>query len=199
MGKLKLDFEWINPEEAKGAELRATWASLGLSVGDQAISFIDHRSRSVRKRLYLALYPLAEWIATHWWFLFYEMESPGRGTADQYEQRHNLRYGAEGFAVPSLTIQPLGEQIRLEWRPMFLEAQQLEFTASGSSYLAATELRDELAAFISAVLGRLHDSGIEGTLLEQEWLSIQSADSEESDFCAAVASRGLDPYSLSRR
>jgi IrrE N-terminal-like domain len=38
--------------------------------------------------------------------------------------------------------------------------------------------------------------GVEGTLLEEEWKGIRAADREERDFCSAVASLGLDPYSL---
>jgi hypothetical protein len=197
MSSLTLDFEWIDPAGAKGEELRATWARLEISIGTTAItSLIDYESRGIRNSVYLSLYPLAEWLATHWWFLFHEVATPGRSTSDQYDSRHNIRYGAEGFAVPSLTIQPLGEQIKLEWRRARLDAQNLEFTGSGSAHISATELRQTFSDFISAVLKRLQEVGIEKTLLEEEWRSIQAADSEEQDFCSAVASLGLDPYTL---
>lgn len=197
MSSLTLEFEWLNPEGIKGQELRATWASLEIRPSDNAVTFIDHSARSVRSNLFLPLYPLAEWITTHWWFLFHEVETPGRSTSDRYDKRHNIRHGAEGYAAPSLTIRPLGEQIKLEWNPSLLKAQQIEFISSGESYVPSSKLQHDLSNFISAVIKRLHEHGIEGTLLEQEWSSIQAVDSEELEFCTAAAALGLDPYSLS--
>jgi hypothetical protein len=200
MSKLTLDFEWIDPAEAKGPELRATWARLQISLdGDTITRLIDNATRSVRSSVFLPLYPLAEWIATHWWFLLVEVETPGRSTSDYYDKRHNLRYGSEGFALPSLTFQPMGERIRLGWQPAQLQAQNLEFTASGSGYVPGFELRQTLSDFITAVLGRLHEQGVEDTLLEEEWSSIQSVDSQELEFCSVVAALGLDPYTLSEQ
>lgn len=200
MSKLILDFEWIDPADAKGPELRATWARLQIALdGNPITRLIDDASRSVRSSVFLPLYPLAEWLAIHWWLLFSEIETPGRSASDQYEKRHDLRYGAEGFALPSLTIQPLGHQIRLVWRPVRLGAQNLEFTASGSAYVRAAELRQTLSDFINAVLKRLDEQGVQNTLLEKEWNSIQIVDSQEQEFCSAVASLGLDPYALSEQ
>jgi hypothetical protein len=197
MSGLTLDFEWIDPAGAKGRELRATWARLEIKAGDHSVTrVIDQSSRSVRNSLFLPLYPLAEWLTTHWWFLLHEIETLGRSTSDQYGTRHDLRHGAEGFALPSLTMQPLGEEIRLDWRPVLCTAQNLEFTASGSTSLPSSELRQRLADFISAVVERLQLQGVEGTLLEQEWRSIQEAEPDESAFCIAAASLGIDPYAL---
>jgi hypothetical protein len=197
MNGLTLNFEWVDPAEAQGAELRATWARLEISLDEIRITrLIDFESRGIRNSVFLPLYPLAEWLATHWWFLFYEVETLGRSTSDQYDRRHNLRNGAEGFAVPSFTIQPLGEQIKLEWRRARLDVQNLEFTESGSVHVSARDLRQTLSDFISAVLKRLQEMRIEGTLLEEEWRSIQAVDPEERNFCSAVASLGLDPYTL---
>jgi hypothetical protein len=200
MSKLTLDFEWIDPAGARGPELRATWASLQISLDGNAVTrLIDEVSRSVRSHLFLPLYPVAEWLATHWWFLFHEVETPGRSTSEQYENRHNLRHGAEGFALPSLTIQPMGDQVRLIWQPVRLEAQNLEFTASGSVQVSESELRQTLSDFISAVLRRLQEQGVEETLLAREWNSILAADEEEREFCATVASLGIDPYTLDEK
>lgn len=197
MSKLTLDFEWIDPAGAKGPELRATWASLQIFVDGKVVTrLIDDKSRSVRSCVFLPLYPIAEWLATHWWFLFHEIETPGRSVSEQYEKRHNLRYGAEGFALPSLTMQPMGEQIKMIWQSVRLQAQNLEFTAAGSDYVSTVELRQTLSDFIDVVLRRLQEQGVESTLLEIEWSSIQSADLEEREFCATAASLGVDPYTL---
>lgn len=200
MTDLILDFEWLDPGEAKGPELRATWAKLEIKFDSSVISCLsDHANRSVRSSLYLPLYPLAEWFATHWWFLFHEIETLGRSASEEYEKRHNLRYGAEGFALPSLLIQPLGEQMRLEWSSVQLCAQNIEFTAHGSAHIPATRLRQNLSDFIIAVLTRMQDQGVEDSLLKQEWEGIQGAGSDEIDFCTAAAALGLDPYALAEK
>jgi hypothetical protein len=197
MSGLTLDFDWIDPAEAKGPELRATWARFEIRLqGEPITRIIDLGSRSVRSSLFLPLYPLAEWLATHWWFLFHEVETLGRTTSDQYEERHNLRFGAEGFALPSLAIQPLGEQIGLEWKPLRLDAQNVEFTGHGSGYVPVADFRQNLSDLISAVIRRLHEHGIEGSFLEQEWNGLQASDSDERSFCEAAASLGVDPYTL---
>jgi hypothetical protein len=194
---LTLDFEWIDPADAKGPELRATWARLEIRLEEEPITrLIDLGSRSVRSSLFLPLYPLAEWLATHWWFLFHEIETLGRSTSDHYGERHNIRHGAEGFALPSLTVQPLGEQIRLDWRPVRLSAQNVEFTASGSRHVPASELRQSFSDLISAVVKRLQEQDVEDTLLDREWRNIQAIDAEEESFCEAVAALGIDPYTL---
>lgn len=164
--------------------------------GDAITRLIDGASRSVRSSLFLPLYPLAEWIATHWWVLFHEVETLGRSTSDQYENRYNLRNAAEGFALPSLTIQPLGAQVKLDWKPIRLTSRNLEFTGSGSAYIPAVRLQQTFSDFITAILGRLADQGIENTLLEREWKSIQTLDSEEKEFCSAAAALGVDPFTL---
>jgi hypothetical protein len=198
MNGLQLDFEWIDPEGARGPELRATWASLEIRFDGAAITrAIDNSSRSVRNSLFLPLYPLAEWFATHWWFLLHEVEAPGRSTSDLYAKRHSLRDAGEGFALPSLTIQPLGESfVRLAWEPVELEAQNLEFTASGSGVVSVSQLREALSNFVTAVLKRLQQQGVEGTLLESEWNHIQILEPDEEEFCIAAASLGLDPYAV---
>lgn len=194
---LNLEFEWIDPAEARGQELRATWARFEMTLaGDPITRVIDGASRSVRSSLFLPLYPLAEWIATHWWVLFYEVETLGRSTSDEYDRRHNLRNGAEGFALPSLTIQPMGEQVKLDWRPMRLASRNLEFTGSGSAHVSTARLQQTFSDFITAVLGRLADQGVENTLLEREWTGIQTLDSEEVEFCSTAAALGVDPFTL---
>ena len=107
--QFRLDFEWQDPGAAKGEELRATWGSICIHLGEACITELqDRRSRSVRRQLYLPLYPLAEWIACNWWFLTTETEC--RSVNDrEFERRHNLRWAREGFALPSLSIVSLGD------------------------------------------------------------------------------------------
>jgi hypothetical protein len=197
MSEIDFDFEWIDPGAARGAELRATWARFELRVDGEPITRLsDLSSRSVRNSLYLPLYPLAEWIATNWWFLFFEIEAPGRDTCGGYSARHNIRTGAEGYALPSLSINPTGESILLDWTPIRLAAPRIEFLSQGGARFEAAQITEFFTNLIQVVLRRLDDLGVTSTLLHEEWQAISTADSGEIEFCAASAALGLDPYAL---
>lgn len=197
MSEIDFDFEWIDPGAARGAELRATWARFELLVdGEPVTRLSDLTARSVRSSLYLPLYPLAEWIATNWWFLFFEIEAPGRDSSGGYFNRHNIRSGAEGYAVPSVLISPTGGSVLLEWRPIRLASYRIEFLGEGSARFATAQVREFFANLIQVVLRRLDDLGLTSTLLHEEWKAISTADEEEVEFCAASAALGLHPYTL---
>jgi hypothetical protein len=195
---LKIEFEWIDPAETRGPELRATWASLRISVDGQPITRVyDSRSRSVRENIFVPCYPLAEWLATHWWFLHYEVETPGNSSRAGLLNRHNLRSGREGFAIPSLSIWPVGETLQLEWHPTRPEHEAVEFISSGLAHVSLDEFDSEMTTFITAVIERLVEFDVTETLLQSEWEQIQNVGTEEREFCIAAASLGLDPYTLS--
>ena len=70
MSELNFEFDWVDSEGIRGAELSTTWASLKIAVGDSVVTRIeDKRAKTVRDFVYVPLYPLAEWLATNWWFL----------------------------------------------------------------------------------------------------------------------------------
>jgi hypothetical protein len=197
MANLQFEYEWIDPAGVRGAELRATWARFEIRVDrDPVTRLADFASKSIRTSLFLPLYPLAEWLATHWWSLLYEVETPGRSTEEGYESRHSLRSASEGFALPSLSIRPVGESVRLDWRPIRLEAQNIEFAGEGRTHISSQAFRESVSQLLTGVLGRLRAMGVEGTLLEQEWTSILETDRDEEAFCVAAAALGLDPYDL---
>jgi hypothetical protein len=199
MNDLRINFEWIDPAGAEGPELRATWARLQLLIDGEPITRpLDNVSKTVRDSLFLPLYPLAEWLATHWWFLLNEIETPGRSTEETYASRHDLHFASEGFAIPSTLIKPLGSMVRIEWSPGEFPHQRIEFVGHGNAYISAEHFTTVFSDFLSSVTGRLTDLGITDTLLQEEWKSILEAESEEQKFCEASASLGLDPYSLNR-
>jgi hypothetical protein len=194
MDELKFELEWDRVDGSLGDELAATWARLSVLVDETAISEVyDHRSLGVRRHLFIPLYPLAEWLASHWWTLLYKPEVPGR---EGYDFRHNLRFGPEGFAFPELIIKPAGERALIEWRAFDLPEAQVSFSSSGSRTLDLADIRQSLADLIDTVLARLDQRGVRDTFLHREWQDIRVADEEETAFCIAAARLGQDPYGL---
>lgn len=195
MSSLHFDFDWVSPEGARGAELRATWARFRLEADGAAITRVeDLTAKSVRDSIYGPLYPLAEWIAMNWWAIFHEARSPFRGSA--FIRRHDISFATEGFALPALTISVEGSHTLLQWRRNPLPSCRVDFIDEGTARVPTQEFQDTLRSFVQAVVTRLEDQNVENTLLALDWKAITSADKEERDFCEAAGRLGLDPYDV---
>jgi len=195
--RLRIEFDWEDPQAAKGPELRATWARLIIMVNGVPITQVqDYGARSVRDGIYVPLYPLAEWLAMHWWSLFHEYENPRRVASGSYAMRHNLRYAQEGFALPDLAIRPMGRTVSLAWKISDMPARGVRFLQEGLAHIETDVVYEALQQFITAVLRRLDIMEVPNTPLEDEWKAIEASEPEEQRFCEAVAALGLDPYSL---
>lgn len=186
--------EWLDPGAARGDELRATWARLEIYVDDHiATKVVDSfTARSVRDAIYVPAYPLAEWIATHWWFLLFERHEARPG----FDRRHCLRYAGDGFAFPSVTILSDGIKSSIEIEPRASPNAGVQFLEGFCATVDQTQVFEEFRSFISAVCLRLEEQNVHGTLLQEDWKAISSARQDEIDFCQCVASMGRDPYAL---
>ena len=104
MQKLKFEIDWVDAERINGPELSATWASLRIYAGDSVITrVLDARAKTVRDFVYVPLYPLAEWLATNWWFLTQEINNPEKEDDPDFHRRHALSASREGYAFPDLS------------------------------------------------------------------------------------------------
>ena len=194
---LCFDFEWQDPAGARGDELRATWASLSILIDDKPVTELqDRRTKSVRTRVFLPLFPLAEWFAENWWFLQSEAEQPSTPDSREFDRRHNLRWAREGFVLPSLRFVTRGENVEAQWQPLDIPDAGIKFLGSGHAVMPGTSYSETLRDFVNAVAARLDESGLSGTTLHEEWAAIQGADIGEQEFCCAAARLGTDPYAV---
>lgn len=203
MKQVKLHIEWEDPKGARGDELAATWASFRIMVGDVCVTRLSSlaSSNSIRGSVQMPLYPLAEWFTFNWWHLHAEMQGAsdrlGAEGMKSFRKRHNLRAAQEGFSLPDLMMYPVSpSQMKLEWQAGHLQFQEVSFIESGKAYCNTEQVIEELERFITAVVDRLSDRGVEGTVLQKEWESIQSVDPEEREYCLVAAGLGMDPYSI---
>jgi hypothetical protein len=187
---LNLVTEWEDPKKAKGPELRATWASLRIECANEVVTrFYDKDLNTVHHQVYGPLYPIAEWVAYHWFQILY-------GTDRAPERAQDLRFGAEGFALPRLRFCAEGESVRLRWAPYVHNGAKVEFLGTGEVALPRARVEGALASFLNRVTTRLQQNQISGTPLQNEWESILQLDQEEREFCIAAATLGLDPFDL---
>lgn len=197
MSDLSLDFEWLDPLGARGAELRSTWARLAVHVaGRYPTRVVDAAARTVRDSIYVPLYPIAEWLAANWWRVLFEMESSERAKDPSYDSRHNLRSAREGYSLPALSFHSVGELMQLRWDAEVLVHHGVEFLESGSAYVTLADVQRSLSAFITSVVARLDESDVTGTFLQQEWAAISSISKDEAEFCIAAATLGMDPFDV---
>lgn len=193
---LKFEIDWLGTSSSvRSAELRETWARLTISVGDDVVTLVeDVQNRSIRRSIYVSLYPFAEWIATNWWLLRFN----GRGQRRFDVERRQTTLGAgDGFLWPDLRIVPEGESTELTWwsdqRPRV--GAESRYLAQGTATVSSDETMFELTRLVQAVIDRLDEADLNETPLHKEWSASTGLDSDESEFAEASARLGLDPFS----
>lgn len=194
MSAFRILTEWEDPKRAKGPELRATWASLKIECAagenpEVITRWFDNSFNTLRLQIFGPMYPLAEWIAFHWFQILY-------GTDRQPEQAQDIRFGAEGYALPRLSFCSEGDQVRLRWNPYTHHGAKVEFLGEGDQVIPRPIVENELAGFVFRTIARLNEYDIENTPLQLEWRSILELEQEEREFCIAAASLGLDPFTV---
>ncbi len=193
---LRLEIDWLGTSSAvRSAELRATWARLTISVGDDVVTLVEDLSNmSVRRSIYVSLYPLAEWIATNWWLLRFDGHGFRRFDA---ERRHTTLGAGDGFLWPDLRIVPEGEFTELSWWPDRSPrvGADCRYLGQGTAVVPSAHAARELAGLVTAVIERLDEAGLHETPLHKEWRAAIDLDEEEAEFAEAAARLGLDPFS----
>lgn len=195
---LAIDLEWVSPENARGAELRATWARISISVDDIVVTqCADAAHSSFRKAIYVSAYPIAEWLVWNWWTLLWEAPNERRTSRTIFRQRHSLASASEGFALPDLEFSAEGANVVIEWREIDWPEAQVAFVGSGRVGIRRDQLEQSLTDFVERVIRQLEDSGIRETQLQNEWNAIKALDDDERQFCRLSGTLGRDPFNVS--
>lgn len=195
--RLTFKYNWEDSGAVRGDELKATWSTFSIVFHDEIITeIVDQKSSSSKEHLYIPLYPLAEWIVINWWFLMYEPFTPEKYDRQEYEKRHNMAYAREGYALPFLAFQPIGDKIILSWKESRLPHHKVKFINSGEATISLSSLYECLYDFVSSIIERLELKHISGTLLQREWEVIHQLDGEQKLFCQIAASTSVDPFGI---
>ena len=197
MPQFNFHTQYVDSEGVKGSELAETWATLEIRAGDSCVTrVLDHRAKTVRDFVHVPVYPLAEWLATNWWFLTYELENPTKEGDPEFHRRHSLSANSEGYAFPNLEVVPAGACTRISWTQDLSPWSKVEFLERGELWVDSGAFRETCIDFVDGVIRRLVSRGVDHTFLQEEWAAVQAADQEESRFCATAGALGRDPYSL---
>ncbi len=199
MPEVRFEFDWVDSDGINGPELSTTWAALQIVARDSVITrILDRRSKSVRDFIFVPLYPLAEWLATHWWFLANDYPNSNKLNDPEFRHRHSLNSSSEGYAFPDVQVTSSGTRTLLVWTSGAPKWSKVEFLDQGYASINSAEFRQACSDLIDSVIRRLESSGIENSYLQEEWAAIQSTelDEEELEFCESAAGLGWDPYDL---
>ena len=197
MTAIDFQFDWHDGNGLRGPELAATFASLRIDVGRQPLTRVfDEVARTVRNQVFVPLYPVAEWLASNWWFMAFEHENVQKKEHPAFIRRHSLGTSTDGYALPDLTIIPSGGRTQVRWGERPPAHTRVGFLSSGSAIVDRDEFIYDCASLIDGVVGRLLEHDICSTFLQDEWAAIQASDAEESSFCEMAAGLGWDPYDL---
>lgn len=196
MSGLRFEFEWQDAGGVRGRELAATWARFEAYLdGVPVTEFQDLRAQTIRKGPFVSLYPVAEWLASNWWSLWFEERAK---LANSSIERHSLGTAREGFALPDLRLWPEGGEVLVEVEQSEQPLCAARFLNSRIARVPSLAARDEVTRLIEAVLEKLRLAGVTGTPLEEEWQLIgrTQADAGQGALCEYAARLGLDPYDL---
>ncbi len=197
MTGLRFTTDWQDGEGLPGPELAATYASLRIDVQGRLLTqVLDHRAQTVRDHIFVPLYPIAEWLASNWWFLVHEHENRVKREDLAFRHRHSLGTSTDGYALPNLTIVASGGRTSLTWGDHRPGWTAIQFLDRGSATVERDQFMQGCTEFIDRVIRRLISHDISSTFLQDEWDAIQNADEGEQAFCEMSAGLGWDPYDL---
>lgn len=174
-----------------------TMAKLTIRVGDTvATEVYDRYLREFRDHVFVPLSQVAEWAVLHWWRLLHEPAQASGRQRPGFAARHDLSHAGFGFALPHVSLRPLGEFVRAVATRSSPRDAALEFRADADALLRRDDLEGELVSLVEAVLARLRETGSAFPDLEADWRAIRTADADDRAFCRAAALAGLDPYDV---
>lgn len=195
---IRMAFDWVEASPSTDLLAQSTMAALTIEVDGYVVtSVLDRRSRSCRNHVVTPLVYVSEWLVANWWRLFHEVENERTPRGD-FAETHDLAFVGEGFLLPSLTIAPTPQKMRLRWKRYRPLHSEIEFTEQGEALVDRQDLGEAVQTIVEATRGRLAADGLTAGCLERDWKAIQAVDNGEREFCRAAALYGQDPFAVSQ-
>lgn len=186
---MKVSTDWIDAGRDDAPALSATVCKLTIEVGGKNICCLyDREELAQQNYTVVPAYPLAEGLATKWWWLV-----AGRSG------KLCLRRFREGFALPNITVSIDGREITIECDRYQYDNPAVNFLESAIEMVSVGKFETMARNLITDVLERLGKKQIGKTTLEERWADIRRSqnDPEEREFCEAAGAMGVDPYMAS--
>jgi hypothetical protein len=196
MKAFEISRTWL-PKKGE-SELDVTMAQLKLTVGGKNVTeFVeDYGDRC--DHLEIPAYFLAEWIAENWWPLLWEPRKSEELSDDaEFLARHSMLAAQHGFVLPKVTFVPTGKTINISANAREVPHADVKFRFSAHASPLREDAEKELRKFVDAVCGRLDQSLVSDTGLQQAWQLVREVTKDEIQFCRFAGALGLSPYDVS--
>jgi hypothetical protein len=190
--RLQIDTHWERLERGAPEE-RATFAALGIHVGDRWLTEAeDLFVGRTRREVHLSAYRLAEWFTWNWWRLRWE---PFR-QSESWNLAHKMATIGGGYVWPNVTIVTDGERVILDPIPSEPRpSEPLRYLSSIPLLVSADSFEAGVETFVRRVIEQLRSSSVDRTNLNDLWesLSAERTDAKLFRFRKLEALLGWDP------
>ena len=184
------------PLEDGAPEERAVYGVLSISArGAHLSEGFDHYNESYRRGPLVSGYPLAEWLAWHWWRLRWE---PRRQDTD-WMLAHRMTAVGGGYVWPNVTIFSDGCRAALVAKPSSRpDAKPFRYTRELAVTLSASEWEAAVDDFFLHIIARLDADDLKATNLHRllDDLRAERSDPELSRLRRIEALLGCNPEDL---
>nr|WP_297385000.1 hypothetical protein [uncultured Roseateles sp.] len=172
MSDLRFTLTW-GASESGEPEVRATAAHLGLYVGDVNLTRNeDIWSKSVRDNVFLAAYPLAQWLASSWWRLVYEPLPPsGKQPTHGWRMAHEVGAANHGFVWPNIVMACDTEAVQVWAAAAMSPRQSVQYLQSlpAPKAIPLSRFQRSIRDFIQATLTQLDAKALRHSDLAALW------------------------------
>lgn len=183
---MKHSIEWLEDAINAAPEERATVGDLRLCLNEQNVTKYLAGDK-LGDHITIALYGLVDGIVHRWWSIF--------GERDREFSLKNFR---TGYLFPDIRIQFDGAAFEISAIQCAYTNPDLRFWGGTQEVVTREAGEAWLSSLVEDVLARLEEKGIAYTSAALRWKRITaSRRSNESIFCEAAGSLGLDPYKIS--
>lgn len=178
---------------------KKTMAMLELSLNEMKLTqHEDIWSQTIRDSVLVSAYPLAMWLASSWWRLFYEpLPSHNVKPSIDWRMSHELGAANHGFVWPQIAFASDYENMQVWAVPSKASPNQSVRYLNGlnEAVVPMAEFKLTVDALVDAVINRLEAVGIHDTDLSLLWAEVKEerADPEALRFRQVEAELGFDP------
>ena len=182
---MRHSIEWHDDAINAAPEERVTVADLRLFLNDRNVT-LHMLNEIVSDHVTVALYGMVNGLVHDWWSIL--------GARDEEVSLKDYR---TGYLIPDVRIRFDGAVFEISAHQSVYADPDLRFWGGTTEVLSRYEGEAWLSSLVKEVLARLEMQGIRDTGAARRWTRVQSScRSNESVFCEAAGSLGLDPYEI---
>ena len=194
-----MDFEitWIEGENTDPLHAK-TAAELKIVVDDNTLTSVcDKRSQTIRDKIRVPLYPLAEWFAFNWWRIHKETYPDSGPLSQELLLAHSMASVGGGFVWPALEFYSDDQFMTVRFRKTGAEMwESVKYeTESLNRRVKVKEFDKAVAGLIDLTVQRLHDLDIRDAPLTAVWSDVlaEMLDPDVRTWRETEARLGYDP------